>query len=117
MTKEKKVSIIIDNRKVEAKAGLTILQAAREAGVDIPSLCALEHLPSYGACRLCVVEVDGIRGFPTSCTTPVDEGMVIRTDTAEVRTLRQEVLKLLLSEHPASCLFCGEQDECKDFQG
>jgi len=117
MTKEKKVSIIIDNRKVEAKAGLTILQAAREAGVDIPSLCALEHLPSYGACRLCVVEVDGIRGFPTSCTTPVEEGMVIRTDTAEVRTLRQEVLKLLLSEHPASCLFCGEQDECKDFQG
>jgi len=117
MTREKKVSITIDNRKVEAKAGLTILQAAREAGVDIPSLCALEHLPSYGACRLCVVEVDGIRGFPTSCTTPVEEDMVIRTDTAEVRTLRQEVLKLLLSEHPASCLFCGEQDECKDFQG
>ena len=117
MTKEKKVSITIDNRKVEAKAGLTILQAAREAGMDIPSLCALEHLPSYGACRLCVVEVDGIRGFPTSCTTPVEEGMVIRTDTAEVKTLRQEVLKLLLSEHPASCLFCGEQDECKDFQG
>ncbi len=117
MTKEKKVSIVIDNKKVEARAGLTILQAAREAGVDIPSLCALEHLPSYGACRLCVVEVDGIRGFPTSCTTPVEEGMVIRTDTAEVRTLRQEVLKLLLSEHPASCLFCGEQDECKEFQG
>ncbi len=117
MTREKKVSITIDNRKVEAKAGLTILQAAREAGFDIPSLCALEHLPSYGACRLCVVEVDGIRGFPTSCTTPVEEGMVIRTDTAEVRTLRQEVLKLLLSEHPASCLFCGEQDECKEFQG
>lgn len=117
MTREKKVSITIDNRKVEAKAGLTILQAAREAGVDIPSLCALEHLPSYGACRLCVVEVDGIRGFPTSCTTPVEEGMVIRTDTAEVRTLRQEVLKLLLSEHPASCLFCGEKDDCTEFQG
>jgi predicted molibdopterin-dependent oxidoreductase YjgC len=117
MTKEKKVSITIDNRKVDTKAGLTILQAAREAGVDIPSLCALEHLPSYGACRLCVVEVDGIRGFPTSCTTPVEEGMIIRTDTAEVKTLRQEVLKLLLSEHPASCLFCGEQDDCKEFQG
>ncbi|MHB8108875.1 MAG: molybdopterin-dependent oxidoreductase [Syntrophorhabdaceae bacterium] len=117
MTKEKKVSITIDNRKVEAKAKTTILQAARDNGIDIPSLCALEHLPSYGACRLCVVEVDGIRGFPTSCTTPVEEGMVIRTDTTEVRTLRQEVLKLLLSEHPASCLFCGEQDECMDFQG
>lgn len=117
MTREKKVTITIDNRKVEAKANMTILQAARENDIDIPSLCALEHLPSYGACRLCVVEVDGIRGFPTSCTTPVEEGMVIRTDTAEVRTLRQEVLKLLLSEHPASCLFCEEQTDCKNFQG
>jgi len=117
MTKEKKVSITIDNRKVEAKAKTTILQAARENNIDIPSLCAFEHLPSYGACRLCVVEVDGIRGFPTSCTTPVEDGMVIRTDTAEVRTLRQEVLKLLLSEHPASCLFCEEQSDCKNFQG
>ncbi|MEN6616018.1 MAG: 2Fe-2S iron-sulfur cluster-binding protein, partial [Syntrophorhabdus sp.] len=72
MTKEKKVSITIDNRKVEAKAKQTILQAARENGIEIPSLCAFEHLPSYGACRLCVVEVDGIRGFPTSCTTPVE---------------------------------------------
>lgn len=117
MTRDKKVTITIDNRKVEAKANMTILQAARENDIDIPSLCALEHLPSYGACRLCVVEVDGIRGFPTSCTTPVEEGMVIRTDTAEVRTLRQEVLKLLLSEHPASCLFCEEQTDCKNFQG
>jgi predicted molibdopterin-dependent oxidoreductase YjgC len=117
MTKEKKVTITIDNRKVEAKAKMTILQAARENSIDIPSLCALKHLPSYGACRLCVVEVDGIRGFPTSCTTPVEDGMVIRTDTAEVRTLRQEVLKLLLSEHPASCLFCEEQTDCKNFQG
>lgn len=117
MTKEKKLFITIDNRKVEVKPKLTILGAAREHNVYIPSLCTLEHLPSYGACRLCVVEVDGLRGFPTSCTTPVEDGMVIRTDTAEIRTLRQEVLKLLLSEHPASCLFCTEQDECKQYQG
>ncbi len=117
MTKEKKLSITIDNKKMEVRPNMTILQAARENSVYIPSLCILEHLPSYGACRLCVVEVDGLRGFPTSCTTPVEEGMVIRTDTAEVRSLRQEVLKLLLSEHPASCLFCGEQSECKDYQG
>ena len=117
MTKEKKLSITIDNGKVEVKPNLTILQAAREHNVYIPSLCTLEHLPSYGACRLCVVEVDGLRGFPTSCTTPVEDGMVIRTDTSEIRTLRQEVLKLLLSEHPASCLFCTEQDECKQYQG
>lgn len=117
MTKEKKVSLTIDNRKVEAREGMTILQAAGKNGIYIPSLCAMEHLPSYGACRLCVVEVDGLRGFPTSCTTPVEEGMVIRTDTAEVRALRQEVLKLLLSEHPASCLFCEEQSDCKKYQG
>jgi predicted molibdopterin-dependent oxidoreductase YjgC len=117
MTKEKKLSISIDNRKIEVKSSLTILQAAREHDVYIPSLCTLEPLSSYGACRLCVVEVDGLRGFPTSCTTPVEDGMVIRTDTAEIRSLRQEVLKLLLSEHPASCLFCGEQDECTQYQG
>ncbi len=117
MTKEKRLSITIDNRNVEVRPGLTILQAARENNVFIPSLCTLEPLPSYGACRLCVVEVDGLRGFPTSCTTPVEDGMVIRTDTAEIKSLRQEVLKLLLSEHPASCLFCTEQNECKQFQG
>ena len=117
MKKDEKLSITIDNRKIMVKPNITILQAARENDVYIPSLCTLEPLPSYGACRLCVVEVDGLRGFPTSCTTPVEDGMVIRTDTAEIRTLRQEVLKLLLSEHPASCLFCGEQDECKEYQG
>jgi formate dehydrogenase (NADP+) alpha subunit len=117
MTREKRLNVTIDNKKVEVRPGLTILQAARENGVYIPSLCTLEQLPSYGACRLCVVEVDGLRGFPTSCTTPVEDGMIIRTDTAEIKSLRQEVLKLLLSEHPASCLFCTEQDECKDYQG
>jgi formate dehydrogenase (NADP+) alpha subunit len=117
MTKAKTIQITIDNRKIGVQPGATILQAARENDIFIPSLCTLEHLPSYGACRLCVVEVDGLRGFPTSCTTPVEDGMVIRTDTTEVRSLRKEVLKLLLSEHPASCLFCTEQDECKDFQG
>ena len=117
MTKEKKISITIDNKQVEVRPNITILQAARDNNVYIPSLCALEHLPSYGACRLCIVEVDGLRGFPTSCTTPVEAGMVVRTDTAEIRGLRQEILKLLLSEHPASCLFCDEHDECKKFMG
>ena len=116
MTK-KRIHITINNRKLDAHPGQTILQAAREHGIYIPSLCAMEHLASYGACRLCVVEVDGLRGSPTSCTTPVEEGMVIRTDTMEVGGLRQEVLKLLLSEHPASCLFCGEKEECKQYMG
>lgn len=117
MSREKTLSVTIDNRKLEARPGWTILETARENGIYVPSLCTWRHLPSYGACRLCVVEVDGLRGFPTSCTTPVEDGMVIRTDTAEIRTLRQEVLKLLLSEHPASCLFCDEKGECQEFQG
>jgi predicted molibdopterin-dependent oxidoreductase YjgC len=117
MTKEKKISVTIDNKQVEVRSNITILQAARDNNIYIPSMCTLEHLPSYGACRICIVEVDGLRGFPTSCTTPVEAGMVIRTDTAEIRGLRQEILKLLLSEHPASCLFCDEHDECKKFMG
>jgi predicted molibdopterin-dependent oxidoreductase YjgC len=117
MTKEKKVSVTIDNKQVEVRPNSTILQAARDNNIYIPSMCTLEHLPSYGACRLCIVEVDGLRGFPTSCTTPAEAGMVIRTDTAEIKGLRQEILKLLLSEHPASCLFCDEHDECKKYMG
>ena len=117
MTREKAFTITIDNRHVDVKQGLTILEAARRHNIYIPSLCALDGLPSYGACRMCIVEVDGLRGFPTACTTPVEEGMVVRTESAEIKTLRQEILRLVLSEHPASCLFCGEQEECKQFQG
>src|SRR5664280_2405651 len=81
MTKERMFSITIDNKRMDVRSNQTILEAARDNGIMIPSLCAMEHLPPYGACRLCVVEVDGLRGFPTSCTTPVENGMVIRTDT------------------------------------
>ncbi len=117
MTREKTFTITVDNQPLNVKPGLTILEAARQHDIYIPSLCALERLPSYGACRMCIVEVDGLRGFPTACTTPVEEGMVVRTESAEIKSLRQEILKLVLSEHPASCLFCGESEGCKQFQG
>ncbi len=117
MTKDKTFSITIDNRKVDVKPGVTILEAARQHDIFIPSLCALENLPSFGACRMCIVEVDGLRGYPTACTTPVEDGMIIRTDTAEIKGLRQEILKLVLSEHPGTCLFCGEKEDCMKFQG
>jgi formate dehydrogenase alpha subunit len=117
MTKERMLSITIDNKKMEVRSNQTILEAARDNGIIIPSLCAMEHLSPYGACRLCVVEVDGLRGFPTSCTTPVENGMVIRTETTELKSLRQEIMRLTLGEHPASCLFCDEADECKKYQG
>lgn len=106
------IKITIDNRVVEVEKGSTILKAAEENGIYIPTLCAHKDLTPYGGCRMCVVEVDGVRGLPTSCTTPAEEGMVVRTDTAQVQTLRREVLQLILTEHPHNCLFCEEVDDC-----
>ena len=77
--------LTIDGVVVEAQPGMTVLQAAKKAGLFIPSLCAHDELSPYGACRLCVVEIDGVRGTPTSCTTPAAEGMVVRTNTDQLR--------------------------------
>jgi formate dehydrogenase (NADP+) alpha subunit len=106
------IHINIDNQIYDVPKGLTILQAAETNGVYIPTLCAHQDLSPFGGCRMCVVEVDGIRGFPTSCTTPAEEGMVIRTNTLQLQALRQDVLQLILSEHPTNCLFCEETEEC-----
>ncbi len=111
------VRLRIDQQLVEVNAGLTILEAAHAVGLYIPTLCAHEQLLPFGGCRLCVVEVDGMRGFPTACTTPVEEGMVVRTHTAQLQQMRGEILRLILSEHPSSCLVCDERDECRDYMG
>lgn len=113
----KMISINIDNQSFEVDEGATILQVAEANGIHIPTLCTHKDLTPFGGCRLCIVEVDGMRGFPTSCTTPAAEGMVIRTSTAQLQSLRSEILQLILSEHPCSCLICDEQDECKEFSG
>ena len=111
------VTINIDNRILEVEKGLTILQAAEQNNIYIPTLCAHKDLTPFGGCRMCIVEVEGMRGFPTACTTPVEEGMVIRTYTAQVQAERAEILQLILSEHTSSCLICDEKDECKEFMG
>ena len=112
-----RVTINIDNQALEAERGLTILQAAEQANIYIPTLCAHKHLTPFGGCRMCIVEVEGMRGFPTACTTPVEEGMVIRTHTAQVQAERREILQLILSEHTSSCLICEEKDQCKEYMG
>ncbi len=112
-----RVTINIDNQTLEVEKGLTILQAAERHNIYIPTLCAHQDLTPFGGCRMCIVEVDGVRGFPTACTTPVEEGMVIRTHTAQVQAVRREILQLILSEHTSSCLICEEKDECKEFMG
>jgi formate dehydrogenase alpha subunit len=112
-----KLTINIDNQLLDVRKGLTILQAAEENNIYIPTLCAHKDLTPFGGCRMCIVEVEGMRGFPTACTTPVEEGMIIRTQTAQVQVVRMEILQLILSEHTSSCLICDEKDECKKYMG
>jgi len=109
------VSISIDNRPIKVVRGTTILEAARQNDIYIPTLCAHKDLAPYGGCRMCIVEVEKMRGFPTSCTTPVEDGMMIRTHTAQLQSIRTEILRLILSEHPSSGLICEEAEECKQY--
>lgn len=111
------VSLTIDGTGVEVGAGTTVLAAARAAGIQVPTLCDYPKVEPFGACRLCVVEIEGMRGFPTSCTVPAQDGMVVRTESDALRTLRRDTLALILSEHPYSCLTCLSGGECKAFQG
>jgi predicted molibdopterin-dependent oxidoreductase YjgC len=106
----------IDHRPVSFPEGVTVHRAAELAGIDIPALCSHKDLSPFGGCRLCMVEIEGMRGFPLSCSTIAQEGMKVLTDTATLRELRRDILKLILSEHPSSCLVCGERTECRDFQ-
>lgn len=117
MSNNGKITVTIDNQSFKVEKGLTILEAAQENDIYIPTLCAHKDLTPHGGCRMCIVEVDGMRGFPTSCTTPVEDGMVIRTHTVQIEQERKEILQLFLSEHTASCLICDEKDECRDYMG
>jgi len=108
------LQISIDGCSLSVEKGKTVLQAARENGIEIPTLCDFPGLPSRGSCRMCVVEIQGRPNTPTACTTLVEDGMVVQTKSPVVQSLRKEILKLLLSEHPSSCLFCPEHDHCED---
>ncbi|HUT97256.1 MAG TPA: molybdopterin-dependent oxidoreductase, partial [Dehalococcoidales bacterium] len=109
------ISLTIDGQEVKAKAGMTVLEAAQSAGIYIPTLCADPDLKPYGGCRLCIVEIEKLRGFPTSCTTPVTEGMVVKTNTDAVNEIRRTVVELLLSDHPSECLICHRRERCGPF--
>ncbi len=111
--KKMTVSVTINETKVEAQPGMTVLEAAQANNIYIPTLCHAPKLPSVGACRMCVVEVENMRGFPTACTVPVTDGMVVHTETEKLKNLRREVLSLILSEHPYTCLVC--QAKCGDY--
>ena len=110
---EDKVKLTIDGVEVEVPKSYTILDAAREHGIDIPTLCHLKGINEIGACRMCIVEVEGARGFATSCVMPVSEGMVVRTNTPAVRDARKVTLELLLSNHDKKCLTCVRSENCE----
>mgnify|MGYP003767537723 CR=1 FL=1 len=107
------IKLIIDGREVEAPAGSTILEAADNAGIDIPRLCHDPELTNMGACRLCVVEVEGNALLPASCVTPVTEGMVVQTESAAVIEARKMILDLMIADHPMDCLTCDKMGDCK----
>lgn len=102
----------MNGRSLNVHRELTILQAAQQNNIDIPALCAHPSLTPMGGCRMCMVEIDGMPGYPTACTTRVADGMNIRTDTEKLKAERAEILQLILSEHPSSCLICDERVEC-----
>jgi len=89
------------------------LEIAQDNGIYIPTLCYIENLPPYGACRLCIIKVEGMKGYPTACSTPAEKDMIIITKNEELQELRSEVVKLMLSEHPYSCLICDNKDRCE----
>ena len=106
------INVTIDGVQVQIEEGATVLETAVKAGKYIPTLCHHPDLPPFGACRMCIVEIEKMRGFPTACTTPATEGMVVQTNTPQVQDLRQDILWLILSEHPHVCLFCDKKEGC-----
>ena len=110
------MQLTIDGKTVHARGGESVLQCALRHRINIPHLCTHPSLPAFGACRMCIVEIDGLRGFPASCATPASDGMVVRTDTAPLKDLRRRVLELILLEHPSACLVCEKQDLCEKYR-
>ncbi len=103
----------INNKEVEAKSDQTILEAAEQSGIVIPRLCYHPVVKASGSCRLCAVEIEGYRGLPAACSTPVVEGMRVQTSTPKVEEFRREMLRLILQDHPRECLGCPRDGTCE----
>ncbi|MEU3272582.1 formate dehydrogenase subunit alpha [Saccharomonospora sp. NPDC006951] len=107
------VTVEIDGVPVTVPEGTSVMRAAAESGTDIPKLCATDSLDAFGSCRLCLVEIDGRKGTPASCTTPVTDGMRVSTQTPKLEKLRQGVMELYISDHPLDCLTCAANGDCE----
>jgi formate dehydrogenase major subunit len=104
------VWVTVDGRTVEVPAGTSVMRAAGQAGITVPKLCATDTLKAFGSCRMCVVEIDGVRGTPASCTTPCADDMIVTTRSEELDRLRRGVMELYLTDHPADCPGCARGD-------
>ena len=107
------VSMSVDGREITVPEGTSVLRAAALAGINIPKLCASDNLEAFGSCRLCAVEIEGRRGYPASCTTPVAEGMQVTTQTGKLAKLRRNIMELYISDHPLDCLTCPANGNCE----
>jgi formate dehydrogenase major subunit len=107
------VTLEIDGRSITVPAGTSVMRASIEAGVNVPKLCATDSLEPFGSCRLCLVEIEGKRGYPASCTTPVEAGMRVRTQSDRLQALRRNVMELYISDHPLDCLTCPANGDCE----
>ena len=107
------VTLEIDGKPITVPVGTSIMRAAAEAGVSVPKLCATDNLEPFGSCRMCVVEVEGRRGTPASCTTPAEAGMKVRTQSPKLAKLRRGVMELYISDHPLDCLTCAANGDCE----
>jgi formate dehydrogenase major subunit len=112
-TGEATVDVEIDGLSVQVPEGTSVMRAAALAGVDVPKLCATDSLEAFGSCRLCLVEIDGVKGTPASCTTPVRPGMTVKTQSPKLEKLRRGVMELYISDHPLDCLTCSANGDCE----
>jgi len=110
---DKTVRVVIDGRPIEVAEGSSVMRAAALAGTKVPRLCSTDSLDPFGSCRLCLVEIEGRRGYPASCTTPVEDGMQVRTQSDRLADLRRGVMELYISDHPLDCLTCPANGHCE----
>src|SRR5262245_16380778 len=112
-TSSETVSLEINGVSITVPKGSSVMYAASIAGMKVPKLCATDNLEPFGSCRLCLVEIEGRRGYPASCTTPVEPGMKVRTQTDKLSSLRRGVMELYISDHPLDCLTCPANGNCE----
>jgi len=107
------VTLTIDGQSVTVPRGTSVMAAAATIGTQVPKLCATDSLEPFGSCRLCIVQIEGRRGYPASCTTPAEEGLVVHTQNADIAKRRRGVMELYISDHPLNCLTCSANGDCE----